>query len=388
MTSQSEPFYSQLPVRELELSQLIKQKELFDKVPDDWEVVLTDIKQSTQAVETGSQEIVNLIATGSIIAALNIGYANQTLLPFFFGGDGATLLVPPSLLEPIMEALRVHRENTFRNYELELRVGSVPVNEIFQAGHDIQIAKAKLNSVFSIPVVLGEGLAYAEKLIKGKESEPHMDARELRLLNLEGMECRWDHIKPPQPTQEVVCLLVQALKEEDQAHIYSEVLSTIDELYGPQHTRKPISIPRLKLKPSLSKLKTEMTVRLGQFNLGYLLKNWLITLFGPFYVRYVPTGKNYLKLLIELSDTLVIDGRINTVISGTPEQRKTLEEKLTQLEAQGKMVYGLNVSAESVMSCYVRGRDEEHIHFIDGSGGGYTQAARMLKRKMKGNNNG
>lgn len=381
MASQSEPFYSQLPVRELELSQLIRQMELFDTVPDDWEVVLTDIKQSTQAVEKGAQEIVNLIASGSIIAALNIAYAHKTLLPFFFGGDGATLLVPPSLRDPIMEALQVHRENTFRNYELELRVGSVSVNQIFQAGYDIQIAKAKLNSVFSIPVVLGEGLAYAERLIKGKAVEPHTDSLETTLLNLEGMECRWDHIKPPQPTQEVVCLLVQALEEQDQAHVYSEVLALIDDLYGPQHTRKPISIPRLKLKPTLSKLKTEMTIRLGYFNLGYLIKNWLITLFGPFYVRYVPTGKNYLKLLIELSDTLVIDGRINTVISGTPKQRKTLEEKLNQLEAQGKMIYGLNVSAESVMSCYVRGRDEEHIHFIDGSGGGYTHAARMLKAK-------
>ncbi|MFT5165733.1 MAG: hypothetical protein ACI8P3_000961, partial [Saprospiraceae bacterium] len=42
------------------------------------------------------------------------------------------------------------------------------------------------------------------------------------------------------------------------------------------------------------------------------------------------------------------------------------------------------VSQESVMSCYVRNRDDQHIHFVDGSQGGYTQAAIMLKKKLRG----
>ena len=386
MTSRSEQFYSKLPALERDLSQLIRESSNFQQVPEDWEVVITDIKKSTQAVEGGSQEVVNLIASGSIIAALNIAYKQKTLIPFFFGGDGATLLVPPSLMDPIMEALKVHRENTFNNYNLELRVGNIPIRRIYQEGYQIQLAKAKLNSVFKIPIVLGDGLGYAEKLIKGREDPPHENQQEYTALNLEGMECRWDRIKPPQPTQEVVCLLVQSLKEENQAQVYSQVLAAIDEQYGPQHQRKPISIPRLRLKPTLEKLRTEMTIRLGHFDLGYLVKNWLITAFGPFYIRYIPTGKNYLKLLVELSDTLVIDGRINTVISGTPTQRQGLEKRLQALEQQGDMVYGIHVSDESIMSCYVRGRDEEHIHFIDGSGGGYTQAARMLKGKLKGAN--
>jgi hypothetical protein len=34
------------------------------------------------------------------------------------------------------------------------------------------------------------------------------------------------------------------------------------------------------------------------------------------------------------------------------------------------------------MSCYVRDRRDEHIHFIDGIGGGYTMAATVLKKKL------
>ena len=55
---------------------------------------------------------------------------------------------------------------------------------------------------------------------------------------------------------------------------------------------------------------------------------------------------------------------------------------LDQMEAAGEIRYGLHVCAESVMSCYVRDRSDDHIHFIDGIGGGYTLAATVLKRKL------
>lgn len=83
-----------------------------------------------------------------------------------------------------------------------------------------------------------------------------------------------------------------------------------------------------------------------------------------------------------MSDTLVIDGRINTVISGTKKQRELLEVALNDLERNGYIRYGLYVSKESVMSCYVRSMDEKHVHFVDGSEGGYTKAAGMLKKKL------
>ena len=82
-----------------------------------------------------------------------------------------------------------------------------------------------------------------------------------------------------------------------------------------------------------------------------------------------------------MSDTLVIDGKINTVISGTSQQRNLLETELNKLEHDGDINYGLFVSKESVMSCYVRSLNEDHIHFVDGAEGGYTKAAGMLKRK-------
>ena len=94
-------------------------------------------------------------------------------------------------------------------------------------------------------------------------------------------------------------------------------------------------------------------------------------------------GKKYLQQLVEMSDTLVIDGRINTVITGTEKQRLALQEALNRLENNGEISYGIYVSGESVMSCYVRDFEDEHIHFVDGADGGYTKAAGVLKQKLK-----
>ena len=84
----------------------------------------------------------------------------------------------------------------------------------------------------------------------------------------------------------------------------------------------------------------------------------------------------------ELSDTLTIDGRINTVIAGTAQQRQQLTAELDRMEATGAILYGLYATSASIMSCYVRNREDQHIHFIDGADGGYTHAATMLKRKL------
>src|SRR5450432_1769980 len=98
-------FYSRLPVNEIPLADLLTEEHLFYKVPENWFVVITDIKNSTLAIQQGLHETVNLVATGSIVAVLNIAYRAGLSVPFFFGGDGATFILPPSILDAAMQAL-------------------------------------------------------------------------------------------------------------------------------------------------------------------------------------------------------------------------------------------------------------------------------------------
>ncbi|MBK6384217.1 MAG: DUF3095 domain-containing protein [Chitinophagaceae bacterium] len=380
-TSNNDLFYTRLPVNQLSLSDLLTEEHLFFKIPSSWHVLITDVKKSTVAVENGLHETVNLVATGSIVAVLNIAYKENLTIPFFFGGDGATFIVPPIILDAVMKALIKHQQNTEVNFGIMLRVGHVPVEKIYAEGHSLNISKLRTSDLFSIPVLLGNGLSYAERIIKGEAyllTPPTLTDDE---LDMSGMQCRWDKIKPPENYDEVVSLLVVCREQVNQAEVFKKVIDHIDKIYGNHQKRQPITVSKLKLKGTLKKIGREMQVRMGSYKPMYLLRTWFTTLLGSLYFRTKP-GKRYLAQLVDMSDTLVIDGKINTVISGTQQQRKELDAALNELEKDGYINYGLHVSKESVMSCYVRGMDEHHIHFIDGSDGGYTKAASVLKKKI------
>jgi hypothetical protein len=381
MTDSNEQFYSDLQLSRLPLSGLLAKENLFSGLPDDWHVIITDIKGSTQAVLNGRHEDVNLIATGSIVTVLNIAFGMSITVPFFFGGDGATFIVPFSLMGKIMSALALYRANVLANFNLDLRTGTIPVKKIYAEGHEIRIAKFSSSVSFTIPIVLGSGLSYAEQLIKGKDYLLSQDVTKEEEPDLSGMQCRWDKIAPPKNKEEIVTLLVIACNTDQQAKVFKKVLEKMDELYGSPEKRQPISVSRLKLKTTFSRLGNEMRARLGKIKWFELLKTWLFALYVHVYFS-TRKGKKYLKSLVEMSDTLVIDGKINTVISGTAVQRANLQKLLDEMESAGEIIYGIHSSSASIMSCYVRNIEDDHIHFVDGSEGGYTKAAKMLKTKL------
>lgn len=373
-------FYSRLPVNEIPLGELLMEDHLFFKIPENWHVVITDIKNSTAAVRDGLHETINVIATGCIVAVINIAYKAKLSVPFFFGGDGASFIIPNSLLDTVMHALYIHQENTKKNFNLELRIGHVSVSEIYEQQHELNISKFKTSGIFAIPVLLGNGLHYAEKKIKGNDYRFAPPLRRNEELDLSGMQCRWDRIKPPENSFEVISLLVMARDAAKQSETFKKVIDSLDEIYGDPQNRKPITVSKLKLKATLAKIGLEMNARMGGFRPFYLLSNWIKASLGYFYFK-TKKGKVYLYNLVDMSDTLIIDGRINTVISGTPHQRGLLESVLSGLETDGEIFYGLYVSKESVMSCYVGNLRDRHIHFVDGAEGGYTKAAGVIKQK-------
>tara|TARA_R110002049_G_scaffold28009_1_gene95914 strand:- start:3361 stop:4521 length:1161 start_codon:yes stop_codon:yes gene_type:complete len=375
-------FYSNLIEHRQSISKVLQKESLFSDVPSNWHVIITDIKDSTKAIESGRQEVVNLIATGSIIAVLNIAHEAKTTIPFFFGGDGATLIIPPQILEESLNALKEHQQNSFENFDMFLRVGSLAVSEVFENEFRLKIAKAKINDYLSIPIILGAGLQFVESVIKGDENTYQNPELLKNSLNLEGMECRWDRIKPPEELHEILCLLVSAVNRDDQASVYKKVLDKIESIYGSHKKRSPISVAGLRLNATLERINSEMKVKHGSKNLKFLMQRIFATIVGKFYLRYNEEGREYLNSLVELTDTLVLDGRINTVISGLSKQHNELEEYLDELEEAGEISFGMHRCNESIMTCYVRDRKDQHIHFVDGIDGGYTKAASVLKTKF------
>jgi hypothetical protein len=300
--SATDLFYSRLPVNELSLSDLLAEDHLFFRVPDNWHVVITDVKNSTKAAAEGRHQTVNLVATGSIVAALNVANKNNITIPFFFGGDGATFLIPPALLDTALAALLQHRENTLNTFNLDLRVGHVPVTQVYAGQYELKITKLKASHIFNIPILLGDGLTYAEKIIKGNmDAQPISAIKDAEELDMSGMHCRWDKVKPPATEFEVVSLLVISRDHVSQPEAFKQVMNAIDKIYGEEAKRKPISIDKLRMIATPQKIGAEMRTRFGRYNLFYLIKTWFTTLIGKIYFK-TKKGKQYLYRLVDMAD--------------------------------------------------------------------------------------
>jgi len=134
---------------------------------------------------------------------------------------------------------------------------------------------------------------------------------------------------------EIVCILITATKESEQAKIYKKILDKTNEIYGSHKKRNPISLPRLELDTSFGKIRAELKMRKINFSFLEWLKNWSITVIGKYWYLKSKSGKKYLNELIQLSDIFVLDGRINMIISSRTAQRETLELYLDYLEKNG-----------------------------------------------------
>lgn len=380
-------FYTNLPLIRLPIHEVFS-KAVFTNVPASWHVVMTDVKNSTGAVMEGRHNDVNLVAASSLAVVLNMGRAAGIELPFFFTGDGGTMMIPENLLNDAIEGLHIHNQNSIRNFGLELHLGHLPVQEVNDAGHFIQIAKVEFSKGFNKPVVLGNGLKYAEAIIKAPGTGRNVPIPAKDDLNMEGLECRWDKIKPPMAEDEIVCFIIEAAEENAQKKVFEETLQQMNEIYGSPEKRNPLSVDRLKLLLSLKKIKNEMLVRYGRWKSRYFTNSFIEMILGILWFKFnlkikKQKGKDYLVQVMNNADTLTIDGRINTVITGMPEKRIRLLQYLKQQEDKGLLFYGHHISKESIMTCYIENRKDKHIHFVDGGDGGYTEASKELKKKLK-----
>ncbi|EDP94774.1 DUF3095 domain-containing protein [Kordia algicida OT-1] len=377
-------FYANLPKHFMPLRDLLKDESLFEGVPKDWHIVVTDIENSSKAVASGRHNDINLIATGSIITVLNeIKTIDAAIkVPYFFGGDGATFIIPDEIIPQILTALNTYSAHIKKTANLNLRVGSVILDDIYSNNVTARIAKLRHNEYLTTPIIIGNGLKFAEAHIKDTFKSSDITENDEHLINLTGMECRWDEIKPNNEGDKVMCLLLSCSDETKQAQVYKSVMDEINYIFGTLDERRPITTLKLKLNTSIQKIKKEMMTKIGKYDRKYLIRNWLITVFGKYYFKIFPEGKRYLFRVTQLSDTIMLDGAINTVISGNDKQIRKFQIFLDNMEFQKEITYGIHVTHASIMSCYVQDRKENHIHFVDGTEGGYTTAAMMFKQKL------
>jgi hypothetical protein len=123
-------FYRELPILEQFVD--VADPDCYRPLPEDWLLVVADVRGSTAAIQQGQYKAVNMVGAAAITAVLN--QAKPLPIPFIFGGDGAALAIPPTLVESTGQALRAARQMATAVYNLDLRVGVIPAAVVRGAG--------------------------------------------------------------------------------------------------------------------------------------------------------------------------------------------------------------------------------------------------------------
>lgn len=389
----SENFYSELRL----LDNFIDITDLrnFVDVPDDWYIIVTDIRGSTKAIEAGKYKEVNLLGAASIAAVLNV--AGKIEIPFVFGGDGASLLMGRSLLPAAQKALLATQQMAKTEFDMDLRVGAVPVKVVAAANYPVKIAKFKVSENYSQAIFSGGGLTRATELIKDPVAGNIYRIQNNGIsatADFSGLECRWQDI--PSKYGEIVTLLVMVRSDfaQQSHHFYRNILEKIEEIYGQEDCLNPIAIQNLKLTLNSSKLIQETQVRASNaswlYRQLYLSKIQLETALGSLLMNFKVKTEEldwgvYKALAIAATDYRKFDDMLRMVISGDRSQREKLTGYLEKNYREGKIVYGLHVADRALMTCLVFERNGHQVHFIDGADGGYALAAKQMKQRLTNN---
>ncbi|WP_016955340.1 DUF3095 domain-containing protein [Catenovulum agarivorans] len=388
---QNDLFYQNLP--EFSLFNEFAEINHYHSIPDDWFVVITDVINSTAAIEQGKYRQVNALGVASIVAIMNS--IKPLKVPYVFGGDGASACVPSSVLAKVKQALQATVKLAKAQFGLEIRTGIVPVADIRAKGKDIRVAKFKPKAHFSQAMFDGNGLSLADSLIKQLNSPylltPDEQEGETEQSLFEGFECRWNEI--PSRSKEHVALLVQALPDAQFSsdQIYQIVLMAINGCYGDELAYHPITPEQMTLSSSFADLQNEAKIRggfVGQLEkYKYLAKLKLLRHVGNYLMKNkVKTDATdwgvYKQRLVDNTDFQKFDDMLRMVISGNAEQRNALQNQLKQLQQSGLLVYGIHAAPSALITCMVNDYNHDHVHFLDTTQGGYAMAAKQLKSQL------
>jgi hypothetical protein len=363
----------------------------YHDVPVTWLVVVTDVRGSTRAIEAGRYKDVNALGVASIVALRNA--LADVDVPYVFGGDGATLLVPGAGLPRAETALRGLQGLARDAFALELRVGVVPVAELAAAGHAVRVARYRASPTVCLAMFAGTGLLMAERWIKDPDREAQFGlAQGDGAVDLEGFECRWQPV--PSRRGAIVSLLVMARAADDarRAATYRRVLDQLESLCD-HETARPVSAGGLKLSGLRADLSVEARVRSGaSAGARYDAAAQRVrrqTLIGRVLLAVGARagsfdGGSYREELVSNTDFRKFDETLRMVLDLSDAECDAYRTFLGSERRAGELVYGMHRASAALVTCFVRSYAGDHLHFVDGADGGYALAAKEMKAQLSG----
>ncbi|MEI2296694.1 DUF3095 family protein [Ensifer sp. MJa1] len=323
---------------------LLLDPDVYEPLPGDWLIGITDIVDSTLAIRSGRYEDVNY-AGASAIAAIGNAWGRFDF-PFVFRGDGAAFALPPEAEAVARLALSRIAGFIRDRFGLDLRVGLLTVDDIRAGGQDVRIARYAASKDATYAMFAGGGLKWAERQLKqGRfQLEPEKDGGE---PDLKGLACEWRPF--PSRQGQILSLLVEPTEQvapERFAALTRDVIAVFDE--GPRQSHPLPSEMGVPKDPRVH-VATE---------------------------RWQGVAAN--------SDFRKYDDGLRLTVDCTVEQIDRAEAILAEARARGEVQFGLHRQSHALMTCLVpSARPDQHLHFLDGMDGGYARAAEMMEPRRR-----
>jgi len=358
-------------------------------VPSDWVVISSDVVGSTKAIAAGRYKDVNMVGAASITAVLNA--CGDVDVPFIFGGDGGTLVVPASCRTAAENALRRLQARSATMFGLDLRAAAIPASALRAMGRDLRIRKYELSRRNYLAMFAGGGIERAEALLKQEDGADYRLAPDetASAPDLEGLSCRWEPLRPR--NGRMLSLIVQATAEEPaiQTRTLANVLARITSILGhelPDSAPASAESMRFHWPPRGLQLEARATAGERPYWRRYLAVltssaiQWCCERFSWRAGEYDPAV--YRHELRANTDYRKFDGTLRTVLDVTADQAAAIEASLETDWQAGRLLFGSHLAEQALMTCLVFNlAQSEHVHFIDGADGGFTAAATQLKAR-------
>jgi hypothetical protein len=376
--------YEALPV--FDAFERVGDRSVYTPLPDAWEVGATDVVDSTGAIAAGRYKEVNL-AGAAIVAAVKNALSGAAF-PFVFGGDGTVFAVPPEATDDMRKALGATVNYVADELGLELRAGMLPVAAIRAAGHDMLVARYAASSEAVYAMFSGGGATYAEEELKAGRIAVPPAAKDAR-PDLSGLSCRFSPIE----SRHGVILSILVMPAADASFVEfwkvaSEVIAIVQSSgsrgghpLSPEGPQLDFHSAAIRYEAAATRrfpgnyLMTLARVSTEQFGGAILSRTgWKL---GPLDVR------RYRSWVTRNSDFRKFGDGLKMTVDCPMSAVKSIHERLQDAEARRVVDFGLFTQPSALITCLVPSvLQDDHLHFLDGAGGGYARAAADMKRRL------
>jgi hypothetical protein len=359
----------------------VVRRDRYHPLPHDWVIAVTDVSQSTEAIEQGRYREVNT-AGAAVLAAVSNALPDLQF-PSTFGGDGASFAAPGAYSSIIKDTLAKTAAWAEDALGLTLRVAVIPVADVRAQHLDVLVARFAPSSNVTYAMFDGGGLAWAERELKqGGYTFPRAPIGVT--ADLTGLSCRF----APISTRNGVILSLIVVPRDDPTSFVEFIQELLRTLRSNEPGLHPL--PAEGLIPAWAGDDLDLAIQKGSRKSPFAA--WAAKRLRAILARVgiplgVPVGgfdeTRFRRELAENTDYRKFDDGLRMTVDCSSELADVVDARLEEAQRRGACFFGTHRQLAANLTCFVPSPARaNHVHFVDGASGGYAFAAANLKRNV------